>query len=119
MAQGEKTRENRGARHIKALTSEKKIFCTEADLLKTDDPNLHYYSKTRRNYFTTSIIVFILLALLILPVLALYKLTMTHQIEVTYAISIGVLLVFTLAFSGVLSVFTQAKRHEIFTAAAG
>ncbi|KAH8678811.1 hypothetical protein BGZ60DRAFT_428633 [Tricladium varicosporioides] len=97
----------------------KKIFCTEADLLKTDDLNLHYYSKTRRDYFTTSIIVFILLALLILPVLALYKLTMTHQLKVTYAISIGVLLVFTLAFSGVLSVFTKAKRHEIFMAAAG
>lgn len=48
----------------------------------------------------------------------LYKLTVTHDLEITYTVSIGVLLVFTLVFSAVLSLFTQAKRHEIFAAAA-
>ena len=59
-----------------------------------------------------------LLCLLILPVFLLYKLTVTHDLEITYTVSIGVLLVFTLVFSAVLSLFTQAKRHEIFAAAA-
>jgi hypothetical protein len=39
-------------------------------------------------------------------------------LDVTYTSSIGVLLIFTLVFSAVLSLFTQAKRHEIFGAAA-
>jgi len=48
----------------------------------------------------------------------MYRLTVPHNIDVTYTASIGVLLVFTLVFSAVLSLFTKAKRHEIFGAAA-
>jgi cbb3-type cytochrome oxidase subunit 3 len=44
---------------------------------------------------------------------------MEHNLDITYTVSICVLLVFTLVFSAVLSLFTQAKRHEIFGAAAG
>lgn len=61
----------------------------------------------------------VLLLLLILPVFLLYRLTEHHNLDITYTVSIGVLLVFTLLFSAVLSLFTQAKRHEIFGAAAG
>ncbi|PQE28352.1 Peptidase C14 caspase domain protein [Rutstroemia sp. NJR-2017a BBW] len=89
------------------------------DRRKTTDPNLHYYSKSRKDIFVTSLLVLVLLLLLILPVFLLYRLTEQHNIEITYAVSIGVLLVFTLMFSAVLSLFTQAKRHEIFGAAAG
>jgi hypothetical protein len=61
----------------------------------------------------------VLLCLLILPVFILYNFTIVNQLDVTYTSSIGVILVFTLVFSAVLSLFTQAKRHEIFGAAAG
>jgi hypothetical protein len=61
----------------------------------------------------------VLLCLLILPVFILYKFTIVNELDVTYTSSIGVILVFTLVFSAVLSLFTQAKRHEIFGAAAG
>lgn len=44
---------------------------------------------------------------------------MEHNFDITYTVSICVLLVFALVFSAVLSLFTQAKRHEIFGAAAG
>ncbi|KAF7885145.1 hypothetical protein EAF00_010963 [Botryotinia globosa] len=95
------------------------IFCTPEDREKTTDPNLHFYSKSRKNTFVTSLLVLVLLLLLILPVFLLYRLTEHHNLDITYTVSIGVLLIFTLLFSAVLSLFTQAKRHEIFGAAAG
>jgi len=61
----------------------------------------------------------VLLSLLVLPIFILYRLTESHPDEKAYTVSIGVLLVFMLAFSAVLSLFTKAKRHEIFAAAAG
>lgn len=59
------------------------------------------------------------LVLLIIPTYVLYHLTndMKQNSRVT-SLCIGVLLVFTLAFSAVLSLFTRAKRHEILAAAA-
>jgi len=59
-----------------------------------------------------------ILALLIVPVYILWKLTRVTESNTTTAVIIGVLLVFTLVFSGVLSLFTRAKRHEILAAAA-
>lgn len=118
------------------LSNSKRIFCTKVCLMssvyltsltlgsqrdreKTDDPDLHYYSKSRKDCFVTSILCLVLLCLLVLPVFLLYRLTIYNSIDATYTLSIGVLLVFTLVFSAVLSLFTQAKRHEIFGAAAG
>ena len=103
----------------KCLFELQRIFCTKADRQKTNDPNLHYYSKSRKDYFITGILTLVLLCLLILPVFILYRFTVLNNLDVTYTASIGVLLVFTLIFSAVLSMFTQAKRHEIFGAAAG
>jgi hypothetical protein len=43
---------------------------------------------------------------------------MVHDIgsAKAYTICFGILLVFTLAFSSVLSLFTKARRHEILAA---
>lgn len=86
---------------------------------KTDDPDLHYYSKSRKDCFNTTILCLVLISLLVLPVLVLYKLLNDHPTERLYTVSIGVMIVFVLVFSAVLSLFTKAKRHEIFAAAAG
>lgn len=60
-----------------------------------------------------------ILVLLVVPVYVLYHLTNEAGREVnTTAVSIGTLLVFTLAFSAVLALFTRARRHEILGAAA-
>jgi uncharacterized protein DUF6594 len=59
-----------------------------------------------------------ILALLIVPIYLLYHLVTALGSNRTDAICMGVLLVATLAFSAVLSIFTRAKRHEVLAAAA-
>jgi len=86
---------------------------------KTNDPELYYYSKSRKDGFNTAILCLVLISLLVLPVFVLYKVLNDHHNEKSYTVSIGVLLVFVLVFSAVLSLFTKARRHEIFAAAAG
>lgn len=63
----------------------------------------------------------IVLALLIIPVYALFHVSSTlEKINATTSnsICIGILLVATLLFSAALALFTKAKRHEILGAAA-
>ena len=66
----------------------------------------------------TGIITFIILVLLVVPIYILYNMINNVNTDRAYAICIGVLLVFTLAFSAVLSLFTRARRHEILASAA-
>jgi hypothetical protein len=82
------------------------------------DENTILYDKTRINALVTVIITFIIIALLILPIYFLWHISQLLETSQTTAITIGVLLVFTLVFSTVLSIFTRAKRHEILGAAA-
>lgn len=59
-----------------------------------------------------------ILILLVVPIYTLYHLINDVRTDQEYAICMGVLVVATLAFSAVLSLFTKAKRHEILAAAA-
>lgn len=62
-----------------------------------------------------------ILFLLIVPIYLLYHLVSQDDGRLdgrNNAICIGLLLVFTLAFSAIMSLFTRAKRHEILGAAA-
>lgn len=62
-----------------------------------------------------------IVALLIVPIYLLYNLVKDKQGTLdahSTGICIGILLVCTLLFSAVLSLFTRAKRHEILGAAA-
>jgi hypothetical protein len=61
-----------------------------------------------------------ILVLLVIPIYILFRLSDNNYPGDgrTNGLSIGVLLVFTLAFSAVLSLFTRARRHEILGAAA-
>jgi hypothetical protein len=61
-----------------------------------------------------------ILVLLVTPIYILFRLSDNNYPGDgrTSALSIGVLLVFTLAFSAELSLFTRARRHEILGAAA-
>jgi len=77
-----------------------------------------YYTRERIERFVVAIITCIILVLLVIPVYILYHLTEGVETSRSNAICIGVLLVFTLAFSAVLSLFTRAKRHEILASAA-
>jgi hypothetical protein len=61
-----------------------------------------------------------ILFLLIIPIYVLWRLAgqLAKGQASASAVTIGVLLVFTLIFSAVLSLFTRARRHEILGAAA-
>lgn len=61
-----------------------------------------------------------ILFLLIIPIYVLWHLAgaLQNGDSADSAVTIGVLLIFTLIFSAVLSLFTRARRHEILGAAA-
>jgi len=61
-----------------------------------------------------------ILALLIVPVYWLYKLSSRDDAgsEKVFSLILSVMILFTFAFSVVLSTFTRAKRHEVLAAAA-
>lgn len=77
-----------------------------------------YYTPSRIARLTNALLTLIILTLLVLPIYILYH--MVHDIGTrkAYMNCIVMLLVFTLAFSAVLSLFTKARRHEILAAAA-
>lgn len=94
-------------------------FCSEETKKKSRDKDSVYYTRTRIDRLVASIITIMILALLVIPIYVLYHLTNDGvQGPKNTASCIGVLLVFTLAFSAVLSLFTRARRHEILAAAA-
>jgi hypothetical protein len=77
-----------------------------------------YYTRSRINAVVNCIIVLMVIALLIVPIYILFHLLDDATSNRAYGISVGVLLIFILAFSAVLHFFTRAKRHEILGAAA-
>ena len=85
---------------------------------KSNDDSIRYFSKERVNCFVTTILTIVILVLLVLPIYGLYRLSDNSNTLTSNAICIGVLLVFTLVFSVVLSLFTKARRHEILGASA-
>ncbi|KAH0561985.1 hypothetical protein GP486_003314, partial [Trichoglossum hirsutum] len=85
---------------------------------KTDDDRVIYYAKDRVETFVAILITIVIMALLVIPIYALFKLCMNAPPGKVPVLAIGVLLVFMLVFSAVLSAFTRAKRHEILGASA-
>lgn len=85
---------------------------------KNEDKYEIYYTPSRIAKLTNSILAVIILVLLVVPIYILYH--MVHDVGTrrAYMTCIGTLLIFTLAFSSVLSIFTKARRHEILAAAA-
>jgi hypothetical protein len=74
-----------------------------------------YYSQSRIEKLVGVIITLLIFVLLVLPVVAMYKLT---SIRKSTFDSVGILVVFTLLFSAAMSLVTKAKRHELFGASA-
>jgi hypothetical protein len=93
------------------------IFCSAETKDKTAEDEV-YFTRSRIDRFAVSIITIMILVLLVVPTFVLYHLVDSMGSHRTDSICIGTLLVFTLAFSAVLSLFTRARRHEILGAAA-
>jgi hypothetical protein len=79
---------------------------------------VHYYTRSRVDIFVSLIITSIIFVLLVLPVIAMYKLTTLSSASNGTFNAIGVLVVFTLLFSAAMSLLTKARRHELFAASA-
>ena len=93
------------------------IFCSKGTRDKSQGIEV-YYAPERIECCVVIIITVMILTQLIIPVYILYKLNNSIHNETLVAIHIGILLVFTLVFSAILSLFTRAKRHEILGASA-
>ncbi|KAL1643048.1 hypothetical protein SLS61_009436 [Didymella pomorum] len=94
-----------------------KIFMTPELRAKTQNKKIHYVSPSRIDMLVGLVITVIIFILLVLPVVAMYKLTSVGKDDSTIK-AVGVLIVFTLLFSAVMSFVTKAKRHELFAASA-
>ncbi|KAL8950188.1 MAG: hypothetical protein Q9222_003766 [Ikaeria aurantiellina] len=97
----------------------KTIFRSEETAQKTVDPDINYYTRSRINACVTLIITLIIVTLLVVPIWLLYHFSVTWDSNKSNLVCIGVLLVSTLVFSAVLSLFTKARRHEVLAASAG
>lgn len=76
------------------------------------------YSSSRIDKIVSILVSFIVFCLLILPLIAIYRLNHPRTPSSTVK-SIGVLAAFAVIFSGTLSVVTRTSRHELFVASAG
>jgi hypothetical protein len=89
--------------------------------MKSDDPNIRYFTKSRVDCLVSILILVVILALLVVPVYALYHVSAAFNdlnAHTSNAQCMGILLAATLLFSAVVSLFTKAKRHEVLGAAA-
>jgi hypothetical protein len=104
-------------RILKKLRFLHPIFCSKDTMRKTDGTAM-YFTKSRTDRLASAIIVIMIMALLIVPIYILYHLVKDKETGKADSICIATLLVFTLAFSAAVSLFTRAKRHEALAAAA-
>ncbi|KAL8688865.1 MAG: hypothetical protein Q9218_005332 [Villophora microphyllina] len=93
------------------------LFCSEESRSKSSTEELHYYDRNLISGFVTLLITLGVLALLVVPIWLLYKLSIAGTIT-TSPETIGVILIFTLAFFVGVKAVTTAKRHEIVAASA-
>ena len=93
------------------------MFCTPDLLDKTSDKHVYYFSPSRVEKLVGFIITSVIFILLVLPVVAMYRLTGLGHTQPVFS-AVGVLIIFTLLFSAAMSLLTKAKRHELFAASA-
>ncbi|CAO2652884.1 Nn.00g022950.m01.CDS01 [Neocucurbitaria sp. VM-36] len=95
----------------------RRLFTTPELRKKTQDKHIFYCSASRIEKLVGLVLTLIIFILLVLPVVALYKMTSVGHHNSTFD-AVGILVVFTLLFSAVMSLLTKAKRHELFAASA-
>ena len=96
------------------------IFRSHEQRLKTGNEDLQLLSTQRLDIFLQIVLTIIATVLLLAPVFTLFRLQPTTQAEFHTKSNYQILtvFVFTLVFSASCSIFTKAKRQEVFTATA-
>ena len=100
---------------------EQALFRTPEQKIKTGSlPHLNLVSPERFDAFLRAILTFLAANLLLVPVIILFELQPTNkaQIKSQGRFQILVVFLFTLAFSACCSIFTKARKQEVFTATA-
>ncbi|KAI9817249.1 MAG: hypothetical protein M1827_001362 [Pycnora praestabilis] len=90
-----------------------RIFSTPELLMKTDDDDIHYYSKERLGILVKVTVALLSVALLMIPVFLLFDLNSSDTVKLV------IVLLFVLIFPVAIAAFTNAKYHEIFAGTAG
>ena len=112
------------ADHTTKLTRtipEQALFRTPEQKIKTGSlPHLNLVSPERFDAFLRTILTFLAANLLLVPVIILFELQPTNkaQIKSQGRFQILVVFLFTMAFSACCSIFTKARKQEVFTATA-
>lgn len=88
------------------------MFVTAEDRAKTSDPHVHYYSEDRLGTLIKVFIAVASTAILLIPVYLFITCDLSAKLMAS------VTLIFALMFSFAVSVFTKAKRQEVFAATA-
>ncbi len=102
------------------LTGRKAIFRNSEQKAKTGSEELNLLSADRFDILLRIVITIIAAVLLLVPVFVLFRLqpTSREEFERKSNYQIITIFVFTLAFSASCSIFTKARRQEVFTATA-
>lgn len=102
------------------LTGRKAIFRSFEQKVKTGSEELNLLSADRFDILLRIVITIIAAILLLVPVFVLFRLqpTSREEFERKSNYQILTIFIFTLAFSASCSIFTKARRHEVFTATA-
>jgi len=106
--------------HIRANMLRQAIFSSKEQKRKTGDEELYLYSASRLDILLRVVLTVIAALLLLVPVFVLFRLQPTSKEEFRRKSDYQILTVFffTLAFSASCSIFTKAKRQDVFTATA-
>ncbi|KAH7072412.1 hypothetical protein FB567DRAFT_633313 [Paraphoma chrysanthemicola] len=94
-----------------------KIFTTPEDREEIRGGNYIYLSQSRVEGLVNLIVLFSIFVLLVLPVIIMYSLISAGDNR-SRLNAVGILVLFTLLFSGSMGMMTKAKRHELFAASA-
>lgn len=100
--------------------AQQKLFQTHEQEIKTGDEALHLVSLDRLDNVLRAIVTMVAAILLLVPVYVLFKLQPTNRSDVERGGNYQILtiFIFTLLFSASCSIFTQAKKQEVFAATA-
>ncbi|KAI4259769.1 MAG: hypothetical protein LQ352_000575 [Teloschistes flavicans] len=90
----------------------RRILSSHEERKKTDDEYVQLYSKYRVDVLARLILTIVSVLLLAAPTAILFLVPEHGWFKIV------LIMIFTLLFSAALSVFTKAKRHEMFAATA-
>lgn len=97
------------------------LFRTREQKTQTgSEAGFHLISQHRLDVFIRIIVIIVSSVLLLIPVFILFSLSPNTQADAQHQGNLQILtiFIFTIVFSGSCSIFTQAKRQEVFAATA-